>query len=90
MHVNIHGVAVGLLILHTPLCVCLCVVLTELQESAVLTSRAAAALPRSVCQPAAADTHTDSGEHTAGLVQPETGDELSDMMTARHMSIKER
>ncbi|XP_073344609.1 supervillin a isoform X2 [Pagrus major] len=62
----------------------------ELPESTVVTSRAASGLPRSVCQPPAADTHTDDSRHTAGLVQPEEGDELSDMMMARHMSIRDR
>ncbi|XP_076617469.1 supervillin a isoform X1 [Chaetodon auriga] len=62
----------------------------ELPESTVQASRAASGLPRSVCQPPAADTHTDGSGHTPGPVQLEQGDELSDMMTARHMSIKER
>ncbi|XP_044032501.1 supervillin a isoform X4 [Siniperca chuatsi] len=62
----------------------------ELPESTVVTSRAASGSPRSVCQPPVADTHIDGSEHTVGLVQPELGDELSDMMTARHMSIKQR
>ncbi|XP_039646219.1 supervillin a isoform X11 [Perca fluviatilis] len=56
----------------------------ELPESTVVTSRAASGSPSSVCQPPAADTHTD------GLVQPEEEDELRNMMMARHMSIKER
>lgn len=58
--------------------------LTELPDSTVVTSRAASGSPRSVCRPLEADTHTD------GLVQPDEGDELSEMMMARHMSIKER
>lgn len=65
-------------------------VLTELSDSAVVTPRAASALPRSVCRPPAADTHPDGSAHAAGLFQPEQGEELCDMMTARHMSIKER
>lgn len=64
--------------------------LAEPPESTALTSRAASGLPRSECQPPAADTHTDDSGHTPGLVELEQGDELSDMMTARHMSIKER
>ncbi|KAM9337647.1 supervillin a isoform 5-T5 [Symphorus nematophorus] len=62
----------------------------ELQESTVVTSRAASGQPRSVCQPPAADEHTDCSGYPAGLFQHEEGEELSDMMTARHMSIKER
>ncbi|XP_030254267.1 supervillin a isoform X15 [Sparus aurata] len=62
----------------------------ELLESTVVTSGAAPRLPRTVCQPPAADAHADDSRHTAGLVQPEQGDELSDMMTARHMSIRDR
>uniref|UniRef100_A0A3B4TEJ1 Supervillin a n=1 Tax=Seriola dumerili TaxID=41447 RepID=A0A3B4TEJ1_SERDU len=52
----------------------------------VATSTAASGLAKTVCQPPAAeeDTYTDD------LLQPEEGDEMSDMMTARHMSIKER
>ncbi|XP_056220264.1 supervillin a isoform X18 [Seriola aureovittata] len=52
----------------------------------VVTSTAASGLAKTVCQPPAAeeDTYTDD------LLQPEEGDEMSDMMTARHMSIKER
>lgn len=64
--------------------------LTELLESTVVTSGAAPRLPRTVCQLPAADAHADDSRHTAGLVQPEQGDELSDMMTARHMSIRDR
>uniref|UniRef100_A0A671YBT3 Supervillin a n=1 Tax=Sparus aurata TaxID=8175 RepID=A0A671YBT3_SPAAU len=60
------------------------------QASTVVTSGAAPRLPRTVCQPPAADAHADDSRHTAGLVQPEQGDELSDMMTARHMSIRDR
>ncbi|XP_071341764.1 supervillin a isoform X2 [Trachinotus anak] len=59
----------------------------ELLESTVVTNRAASDFPKTACHPpasAAEDSHTD------GLVQPEEGDEMSDMMTARHMSIKER
>lgn len=70
---------------HPSACDCL-LMLTELPESAVVASRAASGLPRSACQPPAADAHADA----PGLVQLEQGDELSDMMTARHMSIKER
>ncbi|XP_070784604.1 supervillin a [Enoplosus armatus] len=62
----------------------------EPRESAAVTSTAASGSPRSVCQPPAADAHTDCGGHAAGLGQPEQGDELSDMMAARHMSIKQR
>ncbi|XP_039983335.1 supervillin a isoform X4 [Xiphias gladius] len=62
----------------------------ELPESTVVTSRAASGSPRTVCQPPAPDTHTDGSGHIASLVQSEQGDDLSDMMTARHMSIKER
>ncbi|XP_063340250.1 supervillin a isoform X7 [Pelmatolapia mariae] len=53
-------------------------------ESTVVTSRAASGFPE------ATDPHTDSNAHPAGPVQPEQGDELSDRMMARHMSIKER
>ncbi|XP_019108443.1 supervillin a isoform X16 [Larimichthys crocea] len=60
----------------------------ELPESTVLTSRAACGLARSVCQPP--DAHTDGGGHGGGLVRLEQGEELSEMMSARHMSIKER
>ncbi|CAI5673944.1 unnamed protein product [Oreochromis niloticus] len=56
----------------------------ELLESTVVTSRAASGFPE------AADLHTDSNAHPAGPVEPEQGDELSDRMMARHMSIKER
>lgn len=62
--------------------------MTELPESTVLTSRAACGLARSVCQPP--DAHTDGGGHAGGLVRLEQGEELSEMMSARHMSIKER
>lgn len=48
--------------------------LTDLLESTVVT----------------ADPHTDSNAHPADPVQPEQGDELSDRMMARHMSIRER
>lgn len=58
--------------------------LTDLLESTVVTSRAASGFPE------AADLHTDSNAHPAGPVQPEQGDELSDRMMARHMSIRER
>ncbi|XP_028288330.1 supervillin a isoform X3 [Parambassis ranga] len=51
----------------------------ELLESTAVTSRGASG----VCQPPAGDAHADDP------IQPEPGDELSDM-TARHMSIKER
>lgn len=50
----------------------------------MVTSRAASGFPE------AADLHTDSNAHPAGPVEPEQGDELSDRMMARHMSIKER
>lgn len=63
---------------------------TELLESTVVTSRAASRLPRTACQPPAADAHVNDSRPTAGLVQPEQGDELNDMMTARHMSIRDR
>ncbi|XP_060920611.1 supervillin a isoform X14 [Labrus mixtus] len=57
----------------------------ELHESSVVTSRAA------VCQPPpVADTQADSSGHTAGLVEPEDGEELSDMMMAKTMSIRDR
>lgn len=56
----------------------------DLLESTVVTSRAASGFPE------AADPHTDSNAHPAGPVQPEQGDELSDRMMARHMSIRER
>uniref|UniRef100_A0A4W6CCS4 Supervillin a n=1 Tax=Lates calcarifer TaxID=8187 RepID=A0A4W6CCS4_LATCA len=69
-------------------CACL-LVLAELLESAVVTSRAASGSPGTVCQPPAADPHTDDSGHITSLVQPEQEDEVSDMM-ARHMSIKER
>lgn len=62
----------------------------ELPEPAVVTSRAASGSPRSVRQPAVADTQVDDGGHAGGLDQPEQGEDLSDMMTARHVSIKER
>nr|XP_046226652.1 supervillin a isoform X11 [Scatophagus argus] len=62
----------------------------ELPESTAVTSRAASGLPRSACQPPEADTHPDGSGHAGGLVQHEQGDELSEIMTARHMSIKER
>ncbi|XP_069368623.1 supervillin a isoform X23 [Paralichthys olivaceus] len=52
-------------------------------ESTVVTSRAASDSLRTACQPPAADTHTDDIEFL-----PE--DELSHMMSARHMSIRER
>lgn len=73
---------------HSLVCACL-LVLTELPESTVVTSRAASGSPRSVCEPPTADTHADRSGHTAGIVHPDVEDELSDM-TARHMSIKER
>ncbi|GLD54983.1 supervillin, partial [Lates japonicus] len=61
----------------------------ELLESTVVTSRAASGSPGTVCQPPAADSHTDNSGHITCLVQPEQEEEVSDM-TARHMSIKER
>ncbi|XP_033982658.1 supervillin a isoform X7 [Trematomus bernacchii] len=54
----------------------------DLPESAVVTSRAASGSPRNLYQ--LPDTHTDD------LYQPDEGDELSNMMMARQMSIKER
>uniref|UniRef100_A0AAX7SRG2 HP domain-containing protein n=1 Tax=Astatotilapia calliptera TaxID=8154 RepID=A0AAX7SRG2_ASTCA len=54
----------------------------DLLESTVVTSRATSGFPE------AADT--DSNTHPADPVQPEQGDELSDRMMARHMSIRER
>ncbi|XP_029314118.1 supervillin a [Cottoperca gobio] len=48
------------------------------------TSRAVSGSPRNLCQPPAADTHADD------LYQPEEGDELSNMMMTRQMSIKDR
>lgn len=77
------------MLLLTHACACP-LVLSELSDSTVVTSRAVSGVPRGACRPPAADTQPDSGEHAAGLVQPEQGGELSDMMTARHMSIKER
>uniref|UniRef100_UPI003AAF1BDC supervillin a n=1 Tax=Centroberyx gerrardi TaxID=166262 RepID=UPI003AAF1BDC len=62
----------------------------ELPEFSVVTSRAASCSPRSVCQPPAVDTHADGSGHTPSLVQPEQGDELTEAMMARQMSIKER
>ncbi|XP_005918533.1 supervillin a isoform X15 [Haplochromis burtoni] len=56
----------------------------DLLESTVVTSRATSGFPE------AADPHTDSNAHPADPVQPEQGDELSDRMMARHMSIRER
>ncbi|XP_029384615.1 supervillin a isoform X4 [Echeneis naucrates] len=56
----------------------------ELPESTVVT---ASGSTNTVCRPppaAAEDTYPDC------VFQPEEGDDLSDMMTARHMSIKER
>ncbi|KAM7390803.1 hypothetical protein PAMA_008812 [Pampus argenteus] len=57
----------------------------EPPEPTAVTPGAPSGSPRTVCQPPA----DDSG-HTDGLFQPELDEELSDMMTARHMSIKER
>ncbi|XP_034428093.1 supervillin a isoform X13 [Hippoglossus hippoglossus] len=54
-------------------------------ESTVLTSRAASDSLRTPCQPPAADTHTDDIDFLS-----EHGDELSDAMSARQMSIRER
>ncbi|XP_034998711.2 supervillin a isoform X5 [Hippoglossus stenolepis] len=53
-------------------------------ESTVLTSRAASDSLRTACQPPAADTHTDDIDFLS-----EHGDELSDAMSARQMSIRE-
>ncbi|XP_034561839.1 supervillin a isoform X2 [Notolabrus celidotus] len=55
----------------------------ELHESTVVTSRAAAR------QPPVTDTHLDS-RHADDLFEPEPGDELCDMMTAKQMSIRDR
>uniref|UniRef100_A0A3Q1J9R6 HP domain-containing protein n=1 Tax=Anabas testudineus TaxID=64144 RepID=A0A3Q1J9R6_ANATE len=60
-----------------------------LPESAVVTSRAPSGSPRSECEPPPT-ADSDESDHKANLVQPEQEDELSDMMMARHMSIKER
>ncbi|XP_038579799.1 supervillin a isoform X7 [Micropterus salmoides] len=65
-------------------------IIGELLEPTVVASRAASGSPRSVCQPPVADTHINGSGPPAGLVQPEHEDELNDMMTARHMSIKQR
>ncbi|CAB1430805.1 unnamed protein product [Pleuronectes platessa] len=54
-------------------------------ESTVLTSRAATDSLRTACQPPAADTQNDDIEFLS-----EHGDELSDAMSARQMSIRER
>ncbi|XP_053268832.1 supervillin a [Pleuronectes platessa] len=54
-------------------------------ESTVLTSRAATDSVRTACQPPAADTQNDDIEFLS-----EHGDELSDAMSARQMSIRER
>ncbi|KAI3355058.1 hypothetical protein L3Q82_017934, partial [Scortum barcoo] len=62
----------------------------ELPESTVVTSRATSGSPRSVCQPPTGDTQTDGNGHSAGPLQPEHEDEMSDIMMARHMSIRER
>ncbi|KAM6900497.1 supervillin a [Xenentodon cancila] len=53
------------------------------EESTVVTSQEAAGSPGSEGWPPA-------GGHAVDLVQPELSDDMSDMMTARHMSIKER
>uniref|UniRef100_A0A3Q1FCE3 Supervillin a n=1 Tax=Acanthochromis polyacanthus TaxID=80966 RepID=A0A3Q1FCE3_9TELE len=58
-------------------------------ESA-LTYRGAAGSPGSVCQPPVGDTYTTGSGLADGLIQLEQGDELSDMMSTRQMSIKER
>ncbi|KAM4606698.1 supervillin a isoform 3-T3 [Polymixia lowei] len=60
----------------------------ELLESGVVSPRAGSGSPRSVSQPPAGDTHVDDIGHS--LFQFEQGDELTDAMTARQMSIKER
>lgn len=61
------------------MCVCACLLaFTGLVDFAALTPGAASGLPWS------------SGGRAAGPLQPELEDELSVMMTARHMSIKER
>ncbi|KAK2858559.1 hypothetical protein Q5P01_003179 [Channa striata] len=58
----------------------------ELPGSAVVTFRAESGLHKSLCEAPATDAYTE----ITTLVQPEQEDDLSDMMTARHMSIKER
>uniref|UniRef100_A0A3B4X6I9 Supervillin a n=1 Tax=Seriola lalandi dorsalis TaxID=1841481 RepID=A0A3B4X6I9_SERLL len=80
-HGNLVDISAVIESTHSFVCPCL-LVFTEL----VVTSTAASGLAKTVCQPPAAeeDTYTDD------LLQPEEGDEMSDMMTARHMSIKER
>lgn len=79
---NVGSSAVEILF-YSLFCVYVCV-LTELLEGSALTSKAVPSSHRGG-QSCGADRHTDGS-----LVQPETGDELSDTMTARHMSIKER
>ncbi|XP_054862889.1 supervillin a isoform X6 [Amphiprion ocellaris] len=56
----------------------------------VLTYRGASGSPRSVCQPPVGDTYTTGSGLADGLIQLAQGDELSDMMSTRQMSIKER
>ncbi|XP_060950128.1 supervillin a [Limanda limanda] len=54
-------------------------------ESTMLTSRAASDSLRTACQPPAADTHNDDIEFLS-----EHGDEMSNAMSAKKMSIRER
>ncbi|KAM9333016.1 supervillin a isoform 2-T2 [Pholidichthys leucotaenia] len=56
----------------------------ELLETTGVRSRASSGSSRSWCQSPAGDAQTD------GLAHPEQGGNMGDMMTARHMSIKER
>ncbi|XP_062297102.1 supervillin a isoform X1 [Scomber scombrus] len=60
----------------------------EPPEPTVVTPRAPSGSPGS--QPPAADTYPDDGGHTTDLFQPDFEDDLSDMMSARHMSIRDR
>ncbi|CAJ1081914.1 supervillin a isoform X7 [Xyrichtys novacula] len=55
----------------------------ELHESTAVSPRAA------VNQPPVADTHAESSG-LGGMVEPEQEEELGDMMSAKHMSIRER
>lgn len=60
---------------------------TEIPEPTVEpTSTAAADFTSALSKPTAADTLAESGPNT----QAEEGEELSKMMSARHMSIRER
>ncbi|CAK6975825.1 supervillin a [Scomber scombrus] len=60
----------------------------EPPEPTVVTPRAPSGSPGS--QPPAADTYPDDGGHNTDLFQPDFEDDLSDMMSARHMSIRDR